>query len=240
MAATTTADPTVSFLLRRGWDFRDKVDVLKIKQQLRSTNPEDRCDSALFSVYHLLFSAAVAEANIEDYVEESPLPELVSSRIDEWDLPITIEAWQGKSFGNARNIIGRLSFIVVLLFFFEGFSKLVAGGEATIRAELGKKGMVGLSKVIDWLRGEVPAASVGKLDTVDFLNKYRNAWHSFGYYTGATPVTCHGVTIQPGAALPPIAPLASLNMLGDLLDLFLVVNDLRGSKPHRAPKGLKP
>lgn len=233
-------DPTVVFLLRRAWDFRAKVDVLQIEAQLQSINPRDRCDSALFSVYHLLYSGAVAEANIAEYLRGGSLPAAVSAQIDAWDHPINIEAWLGKSFNNTRNIMGSLAFIVVLLFFLEGFCKLVAGGETAINSELGKKGMVGLSKVIDWLRGEVPAVSQSKLDTVDFLNKYRNAWHSFGYYGGANPATCYGVTVQPAAALPPIAPPASLLMLGDLLDMFFVVNDLRGSKPQRAPKGLRP
>ena len=238
--ASQTPDPTVVFLLRRAWDFRAKVDVLQIEAQLQSTSPRDRCDSVLFSVYHLLYSGAVAEANITEYLRGGVVPGAVSAEIDDWDHSINIEAWRGKSFNNTRNIIGGLAFIVVLLFFFEGFCKLVAGGGKTINSELRQRGMVGLAKVIDWLRGEIPAASQGKLATVDFLKKYRNAWHSFGYYGGSNPVTCHGVTIQPAAALPPIAPPESLLMLGDLLDMFFVVNDLRGSKPKRALKGLKP
>jgi len=217
---TTTAD----LLLDYARKFRACIDFGSVQSKLGSTDPKDQRQALLFSVYHLLFSGAVAEANIEHYLAQTwdasvppaVLPEPVQTRADAEDRWANFLGWRGTAFGDVHNIIGALAFSVVVLFFFEGFCKVVL-----TESRLGT-GKVGLADVLRWLRkdGKVTGA---KLDTALFLNRYRNAWHSFGQYKGKK-TTCKGVTLTPGEPLPVLTPPTRDGMLADLLDLFLEVD----------------
>jgi hypothetical protein len=220
LMVTTTADLLLDYARR----FRDRIDLSSVQSKLGSSDPTDQRQALLFSVYHLLFSGAVAEANIEHYLAQTSddsvplgvLPDPVQTRADEKDRWANFLGWKGTAFGDVHNIIGALAFSVVVLFFFEGFCKV-----ALTESRLGA-GKVSLADVLKWLRkdGKVSGA---KLDTALFLNRYRNAWHSFGQYKGKK-TTCKGVALKPGNPLPVLAPPTRDEMLADLLDLFLEVD----------------
>ncbi len=215
----TTADLLLDFARK----FRDRVDLDSIQPKLRNVSGEDRREAMLFSVYHLLFSGAVAEANIEHYLAETwdeslpkaVLPGPVETRAGPEDRWANFLAWKGTEFGDTQNIIGALAFSVVALFFFEGFCKLVLESQLSGRR-------VRLNDVFVFLR-EDARVTIEKLDTAIFLNRYRNAWHSFGQYSG-TRTECKGVSLTPGHRLPILSMATRDAMLTDLLDLFLEVD----------------
>jgi len=221
------ANKTVQFLWDASHRFRERIQLDKIANQLKSDKLEDRCDSVIFSVYHLLVSGAIAEENIAAYLTGAEFPPEARAKADSVDNLATKEAWRGSSFENATNIIGALAFMVVLLFFLEGFCKLVVG-EDRIRKDLERTRMVGLAAVLRWLNAN-SQIDPGKLRTVEFLSSYRNAWHSFGFY-GGKPIACKGIELRSGERLPVIQPQQRLELLADLFDVFLAIDDLRAQQ----------
>jgi len=221
------ANATVDFLIETAHRFRQLINLEDIERQLTSDEPKDRRDSLLFSVYHLLLAAAVAEANIRSYLENQELPDAVTEELDEEDEFATRAAWAGTAFDNAENIIGGVGFMIVALFFFEGFCKLRIG-EHRIRLDLnlGPKQRVGLHNVVDWLKDKSKIPDKQKLDAVDFLNGYRNAWHSFAHYKGKA-MSFAGLELRSGQRLPIIQPAARIGLLRELFDVFLAVNRLQ-------------
>lgn len=149
----------------------------------------------------------------------------MANELSEEEWLVTQQAWRGSAFGNTRNIIGGIAFMVVVLFFLESFCKLLIG-EDTIRHDLKLRNgaRVGLAKVLDWLRQQT-RISQKELDAVEFLNRYRNAWHSFGRYAGKS-ISAAGFSLSPGERLPVIQTEARLNLLADLFEVFLEVNRL--------------
>ncbi len=155
--ATTTADLLLDYARR----FRARIDLRSVQSKLGSTDSKDQRQAVLFTVYHLLFSGAVAEANIEHYlartwdasVPPAVLPEPVQTRADGKDRWANFLGWKGTRFGDVHNIIGALSFSVVVLFLFEGFCKVVL-----TESRLGT-GKVGLADVLKCLRKDGWAVS---------------------------------------------------------------------------------
>jgi hypothetical protein len=217
----------VDLLIDRAHRFRERIDLEKIEDQMTSDAPKDVRATALFTVYHLLVTGAVAEANISAYLEGSlQLPAALEQKLDDEDQIATEMAWAGTAFDGATNIIGGLSFMFVVLFFFEGFCKLVIG-EERIRKDLQLNGMMGLDAVLKWLESRTKI-DPEKLKTVRFLNRYRNAWHSFGRYERDS-ISCKGLELRRGERLPIIPVEARSELIADLLDVFLAVDDVTAS-----------
>lgn len=219
-----------------------------------STDREDRRQAILFATYHLLFSGAVAEGSIAEClsvtwtpgVSPFKFPEPVESRADTEDRWANILAWRGTAFDESHNIIGALAFSVVVLFFFESFCKAVIG-EAQLQQDLfagperpriwkairdrickgrprqSRRQMIGMDAVLRWL-GSDGKVNESRRQTALFLNRYRNGWHNFGHYNGK-PMDCKGVRLKKGKPLPVIPIDKRDEMLGELLALFLEVDD---------------
>jgi hypothetical protein len=217
-----SADPTINRLVELGRRLRDEIDLYEIEDQLQSTAIDDRMDSALFSLSHLLYSGAVAESQIVACLDSGEVPDPVASHPDFSDVDAfaTMLAWQGTAFGNVRNIIGSLSFLVVLLFFFEGFAKLVI-------ERLGQQVPYNASAVVDWLRSN-SSIPITRLDAIEFLHEYRNAWHAFGVH-GATkpPIPWRNLTLEPGKRIPVPQPDERMDLVAEVVEAVLAVNQLR-------------
>ena len=61
MDSQHVADETVNALIELGRQLRDQVNLFRIQVQLKSSDLDDRLDSALFAMSHLFYSGAVAE-----------------------------------------------------------------------------------------------------------------------------------------------------------------------------------
>jgi len=209
-------------LVELGRKLRDEIDLFEIEDQLKSTAIDDRMDSALFSLSHLLYSGAVAEDQILTCLASDELPESVATHPDftDDDAFATILVWRGTAFGNVQNLIGSLSFLVVLLFFFEGFTKLVI-------ERLGQPAPNNASAVVNWLRSNssIPAT---RLDAIAFLNEYRNAWHAFGVHGASKPrISWRSLTLEPGKRIPVPQPSERMDLVAEVVEAVLAVNQLR-------------
>ncbi|MEM7211075.1 MAG: hypothetical protein AAF479_04130 [Pseudomonadota bacterium] len=206
----------------------------KISRQLNSADLDDRLSVALFSTYHLLISGAVAEANVLDVIAEAGEGDLARafaqfsrriqmSRFDGWDAFIIVEGWRGRSVGGARNQIGSLAFLVVLLFFFEGFVKLV------IQEGKGKVPR-NASGVLKWIK-ERGCCTEAQLEALAFANEYRNAWHAMGVvrdpWGNGVPPQWHGHEVVPGARVKPLPLSDRLALVVEVVEAMLRVNASR-------------
>ena len=106
-----------------------------------------------------------------------------------------------------------------VLFFFEGFSKIVLG-EHDPKLRDG-----GVDSVLTWLEA-AKKADGEKVKVVRLLNRFRNSWHDFGLYS-KRDLDARGVELEKGKNVPVIDPATRLTLLADLLDVFLTVDDLR-------------
>jgi hypothetical protein len=77
-------------------------------------------------------------------------------------------------------------------------------------------------EVLCWLELQ-PKIDRDKVNTVRFLNGYRNAFHKFNRYEGQE-ISCRGLRLCEGERLPVIQPEVRVELLSDLFDLFLAVD----------------
>ena len=221
MDSQHVADETVNALIELGRQLRDQVNLFRIQVQLKSSDLDDRLDSALFAMSHLFYSGAVAENQIENAISYQKLPKAITKRdaFTYYDEIATLRAWEGASFDYTRNIIGSLAFLVAALFFFESFTKLVI-------KRLGKEPPYNAGKLVAWLDDNTTISSES-LGAISFLNHYRNAWHALGVYEGKSPVRWGTLTLTPGAHIPTPTRIQSMDLLGELVAVVLAVNRLR-------------
>lgn len=198
----------------------------------------DRRIACLFSTANLLYSGAVAEANIGACIADNEAREFEPPQAplltDSQEAFEHVVGWRGDSVGGTRNVVGRVAFMTALLFFFEGFAKIVAT-ENRIRVDTRKEGVdpqedeerrIEATAVAEWLKvaGVVPDKEQRR--SIRFLINYRNAWHSFGTYSGSE---CHALgrklRLVPGEVLPILAPPEGLEVLGHLLDAMVQLDE---------------
>ncbi len=201
--------------------------------------------ACLFSTANLLYTGAVVEAAIarciadnEDRDFRPPQAPLLTDQQEAFE---HLVGWRGDSIGGARNLVGRISFMTSLLFFFEGLAKIVAT-EERIRIETRPAGMeknengrrrIEATAVADWLKAAGIVPDKEQRRSIHFLVNYRNAWHSFGIYAGSE---CHALgrelRLVPGQVLPVLAPPNGLTVLGHLLDAMVKLDEWFWSQSH--------
>lgn len=219
-------DETVDGLIGLGRQLRNEVKLGDVPEKLKSSFPDDRLDSIIFSMSHLFYSGAIAESHIIGDLGSRRLPDLVTSHsdFDYYDKEATFLAWQGGSFDNTRNIIGSIAFLVAILFFFESFAKLAA-------KELDDKDFRRASEIVDWLKSKIEGREINmsssRLEAIRFLNEYRNAWHDFGLHAcDKKSVVWGDLVLDPGARVPIVTRVQSLELLRELVAVVVEVNYL--------------
>jgi len=188
--------------------------------------------ACLFSMANLLYSGAVAESNIDQCIAENEERQFNPARApllgDGQEALEHVVGWRGDAVGSTRNVVGRVSFLTTLLFFFEGFAKIVAPeerirrdtksravDEATDRSERRIEATV----VAEWLKGQRIVTDKEQRRSIYFLINYRNGWHSFGTYTGGACYALDGtLKLETGRVLPILTPRSGLGLLDHLLD----------------------
>jgi len=222
-------DETVKQLVLLGQKLSGEICIAKIERQLQSDDIDDRLDSALFTMSHLFFSGAVAEEVIAQSLRSNSFPDSIKAypELTCIDEIATLEAWKGSSFGRERNLIGAMSFLVVLMFLFEGFVKLVA--ERTGEGKL----LENASDVKDWVgRNVKKILPPGHLKGINFLNEYRNAWHAFGRYGRGKSekkkfVRWDNLTLESGKRIPVPNAQQRLRLLAIIVETVIEVNKMR-------------
>lgn len=135
---------TIDFLVDFSARFLERVDLGRIRHQIATQETSaDRMDVVLFTVSHLLLTGAIAEENVLELRLGGQLPGRVSERIaratgkNSSQIEFANrEAWIGTSIGQP-NVLGAIAFSVSVMFFFEGFCRLVLGFEGDRRKKMG-------------------------------------------------------------------------------------------------------
>lgn len=220
-AEQCTLDSTAYQLISLGRRLRDEVNLLNIERQLQSSDIDDRMDSALFTMSHLFYSGAIAEEQVINSIKNNKVPDSIAGHPDFGlcDRIATLLAWKGVSFDNTPNIIGSLSFLVVFLFLFEGFAKLVI-------KKRGEGPHDNAREIVRWLHKQQIETQL--IDAVHFLNEYRNSWHAFGIHRGNKPeLNWDTLTLVPGARVSTPRRDQSMALLTEAVEVVLEVNRLR-------------